>query len=58
MAVYVFIFHSEGEANEHVEQTFSSDEEALEFATHLSEHCDIDLWAGDRLVAKLKMRGQ
>jgi hypothetical protein len=55
MGLYIFIFHTDEDiAVERMEALFGDDLDALEAAEHLAEHCKIDVWADDRLVAQVK----
>jgi hypothetical protein len=53
--LYVFIFHTDEDiAVERMEALFVDDLSALEAAENLAEHCRIDVWNGERLVAQIK----
>jgi len=59
MGLYIFIFHSDDDvAIQRVEARFEDDLDALEAAEHLAEHCKIDVWCGERLVAQIKKGNQ
>ena len=55
MGLSIFIFHSDDDiAVERMEALFEDDLDALEAAENLAEYCQIDVWAGERLVAQVK----
>ena len=55
MGLYILVFHTDDDiAVQRMEALFGDDLDALEAAEHLAEHCKIDVWTGDRLVAQVK----
>ena len=57
MELYIFICHSgdeESAISKRLELCFGDDLDALEAAEDLAEHCYVDVWAGERLVAQVK----
>jgi len=55
MGLYILVFHTDEDiAVQRMEALFGDDLDALEAAENLAEHCKIDVWTGDRLVAQVK----
>jgi hypothetical protein len=55
MGLYILVFHTDDDiAVQRMEALFGDDLDALEAAENLAEHCKIDVWTGDRLVAQVK----
>jgi hypothetical protein len=53
--LYIFIFHTDEDiAVQRMEAPFEDDLDALEAAENLAEHCRVDVWTGERLVAQVK----
>jgi hypothetical protein len=53
---YLFILHVDGEDATCTEIECVDDAEALMTAAHLTQICDVDVWAQERIVGSVRRR--
>ena len=57
MPVYLFILHEQDVVLTKFEHELPDDATALEVAQAASQYAEVDLWAGERIVAQLERSG-
>jgi hypothetical protein len=53
---YLFILHIDGEDATCTEMECADDAEALMTAAHLTQLCDVDVWAQERIVGTVQRK--